>query len=140
MRSLLLLPLLLVAGCSSFGREPGALAEARARWAASGTADYTMTQERMCFCPTEYRGPFVVTVRDGAVVAVTLDGASLPTDRALSVEALFDLVAAAYDRRADDVQVSYHPTLGYPTSIQIDYERQAADEELGLTVTALQPE
>lgn len=143
MTRLAALALLLVAsGCSVLGAgragDP-ALAAARARWAASGPDAYTMTQSRSCFCPRDVTGPFEVTVRDGAVTSVTLDGAPVPTDRAVTVDALFDLIAEAHARSAAEVRVSYHPSLGYPTEIWIDYDRQMADEEAGYAVTALAP-
>lgn len=134
--------LLLSSGCSMLGAGRGgdpALADARARWEARGPADYAMTQSRNCFCPPDVRGPFEVTVRDGAVATVRLDGAPVPSERALSIDALFDLIADAYAGEAAEVRVSYDPALGYPTEIWIDYERQLADEETGYTVTALAP-
>lgn len=133
---------LVLGGCSllSGSREPAALSEARDRWAGSGVDDYAMTLERSCFCPEEYRGPFAVEVRDGAVISVMLRDETLPTDRALSVEGLFDLIADAYEQKASRVTVTYDPTLGYPTQIYIDYIAQAADEEVGYTVSKLRPE
>lgn len=134
--------LLAASGCSVVGASRGgdpALAEARARWEARGPADYAMTQSRSCFCPRDVTGPFEVAVRDGAITSVTFDGASVPTDRAQSVDALFDLIADAYARDAAEVRVRYDPALGYPTEIWIDYDRQMADEETGYTVSALSP-
>ncbi len=134
--------LLLASGCSMFGASRGenpARADARARWAASGPDAYTMTQSRSCFCPREITGPFEVSVREGSLVSVLLDGAPVPAERALTVDGLFDLIADAYAGEADEVRVTYHPTLGYPTDLWIDYERMAADEETGYNVTALAP-
>lgn len=140
MRTLLLLGLIgLASGCSLVGpsRAEAALADARRWWAARGPESYTMTQTRGCFCPPEFVGPFEVTVRRGAVVSVRYNGAQVPSDRARTVEALFDLIADAYARDADDVQVAYHPTLGYPTQISIDYRAEVADDELSITVADL---
>lgn len=132
----------LFGGCSllSGSREPAALASARARWAAAGSDSYTLTLERSCFCPEEYRGPFAVTVRGGAVASVTLRDQALPADRALSVDGLFDLIADAYARDAARVDVTYDPATGHPTQIYIDYLAQAADEEVGYTVSDLRVE
>ena len=143
MTRLAALALLLVAsGCSVFGAGRGGnpdLAAARARWSASGLRAYTMTQSRSCFCPRDATGPFRVAVRDGAVTQVTLDGKPVPTDRALTVEDLFDLLADAYARGADEVRVTYHASLGYPTELWVDYEQRIADEETGYAITALAP-
>jgi len=133
--------LVLSSGCSMFGASRGerALADARAVWNASGPSAYTMTQERLCFCGPETTGPFDATVRDGAVTAATRDGETVPTDRVRTVDGLFDVLADAYRRDARRVDVTYHPTLGYPTSIWIDYVDEVADDEQGYRVTTLAP-
>ena len=113
------------------------LAEARARWAASGPGAYRMTLHRSCFCPEDYRGPFAVTVRNGTVASVEMAGRSLPADRAVTVDALFDLLAEAYAEDAELVRVTYDDALGYPTELYIDRSAQMADEEIGYTVSSL---
>ena len=143
MRAILLVAAVLFAsGCSLLAgsREPAAFSEARARWSAAGVDNYAMTLERSCFCPEEYRGPFAVSVRDGAVVSVQFGVDALPTDRAVTIDGLFDLIADAYRRDAARVDVAYDPALGYPTRIAIDYLEQAADEEVGYTVSGFRPE
>ena len=35
------------------------------------------------------------------------------------------------------MQISYDPTLGYPTRVAIDYEKILVDEEITYTVTNL---
>jgi hypothetical protein len=131
--SLLLVPL---SACSSFGPAVE-LDAARERWSEAGFSDYVMTLERSCFCPAEYRGPFNVTVQNGQITSVEYEGADMPSDRALSVNGLFDLIDDAFASGADKVEVTYHPRLGYPTNLFIDYETQAADEEVGVVVTGL---
>ena len=138
--ALVLVAVLVGSGCSVLDdpREPAALVEARARWAAAGPASYSMTLTRSCYCPREFSGPFGVTVRDGAVASVTLDGEAVPLERALTIEALFDLVAEAYARDAARVDVIYDLGLGYPTHVSIDYSVQIADEEIAYTVADLE--
>ena len=113
MRPLFLLLALAAGGCAesalvpTAGAGPESLEQARERWEASGAEAYTMTLTRSCFCPEEYRGPFAVAVSDGDVTSVTLNGSALPNDRALTVEALFDLLAEAYEQDAARVDVTY---------------------------------
>ncbi len=116
------------------------LEQARQRWQAADLGEYQMTLQRMCFCPSpDYTGPFEVTVRDGDVSSVRLGGARVDAERGVSVEALFALIDEAYERGAVEVALSFHPELGYPTSIGIDYDRQMADEEIGYRVSDLAP-
>ena len=97
-----------------------------------------MTLRRLCFCPSpDYTGPFEVTVRGGDVSAVRLNGSAVDAERGVSVEALFALIDDAYARGAAEVELAFHPELGYPTSIGIDYDRQMADEEIGYRVSDL---
>ncbi|MBC13990.1 MAG: hypothetical protein CMM85_13585 [Rhodothermaceae bacterium] len=111
---------------------------ARERWADAGLDAYTMTLQRICFCPSpDYTGPFEVTVRDGAVASVGLDGATVDVERGVSVDDLFALIEEAYERNAARVELEFHPELGYPTSLGIDYDTMMADEEIAYRVSDL---
>ena len=111
---------------------------ARDRWADAGLDTYTMTLQRICFCPSpDYTGPFEVTVRDGAVETVRLDGATVDDERGVSVDDLFALIEEAYERNAARVELEFHPELGYPTSLGIDYDTMMADEEIAYRVSDL---
>lgn len=118
---------------------PDRVDEAREQWAAAGPAAYQLTLHRSCFCPPEYRGPFMVTVRDGDVETVRYEGQTVDAARGMSVESLFDLIEDAYARGAERVDAEFDPTWGYPTRLYIDYEAQMADEEIGYEVLAVEP-
>jgi hypothetical protein len=112
------------------------VADERDRWAAMGVSNYTVTVEVGCFCPDEFRGPFEVTVVDGAVIGVTMNGENVvPQDETfLTVEGLFATIEDyAY---SDEITVTYSP-LGYPTTIDIDPSRDTFDEELRIDVRDL---
>ena len=47
-----------------------------------------------------------------------------------TIDAMFDTVQSAIDQKAFSISVLYHPSLGFPESIHIDYELQIQDEEL----------
>lgn len=114
------------------------LEAARQRWQDADMDGYRMTLQRVCFCPVpDYTGPFAVTVRDGEVASVLLQGAGVDAERGMSVDALFALIDDAYDRGAVEVEVKFDDELGYPTSIGIDYDFQMADEEIGYRVSDL---
>ena len=117
---------------------PDDLDEARQRWADAGLGAYTMTLQRICFCPSpDYTGPFEVDVADGAVTEVRLGGTPVDAERGESVEDLFELLEEAYAKDAERVEVTYDAALGYPTSISIDYSQMMADEEIAYRVSAL---
>lgn len=111
---------------------------ARAQWAEAGLDAYQMTLQRICFCPSpDYTGPFEVVVRNGAIEGVTLEGAMVDDERGETIEALFDLIAGAYERGAEEIAVEYDAEWGYPTSIGIDYSAEIADEEIAYRVSDL---
>jgi len=57
-----------------------------------------------------------------------------------SIDKLFEIIRSAIAKNAYRVDVKYHPTLGYPTQISIDYNKEIADEELFLNVDKLAPQ
>ncbi len=137
--------LAIAGGCGdgdSSGPEPGAnlqarLDEARGRWQASGIVDYRYRYTRLCECPPEDLTSPAIEVRAGAIVRVwdVTTGAEVDPanfDRYFSVTDLFDLIQAAIDLPADEVSVTYHPALGHPTALLIDYQRSVADEEIAI--------
>jgi len=53
-----------------------------------------------------------------------------------TVDGLFDVIASANARNAAVLDASYDASLGYPTSISIDYTRNVADDEITYSVSA----
>jgi hypothetical protein len=108
---------------------------ARGRWSDSGISDYAYGYMRSCEClPTDVAAPSI-EVRDGAIVRVWdgRTGESVPADRYgwyFTVDDLFAEIARAIADGVYQLQADYHPTLGYPTMLVIDYDARMADEEL----------
>ncbi len=114
----------------------------RRHWRAQDVEEYAYTVRRLCFCPETFTSPVVVRVRGGEVESRVYEGSGAPVDAGNAsfwpeVEGLFDLVQDAIDRDADAISVEYHPQLGYPIAVRIDYEEMAADEELTVTASNL---
>ncbi len=71
------------------------------------------------------------------------DGTPLPEDefqlfaRYATIDSLFDFTGKTL-RSADEIQVEYDPTYGFPAKVQIDFLKQAVDDELSLSVTNFQ--
>jgi len=125
-----------------------AYAAARALWESATLVDYDYSFSRGCFCPQEYVGPHEVSVRDGIVTAATYDGIDLKKLPILTltsydeiiqtVDGVFDEIDSAIDE-ADRFTAEYHPELGYPTDVFIDWEDMMADEEVNYTIIDLRP-
>lgn len=116
-----------------------ALAQARARWAATGMRDYDFTFRTMCLCDDR---PRQVSVRDGVVTQVLDHENQLlgPTggDGVVPITSLFDLIDNVLVH-AFSVDVQYDPETGFPRFIEVDYEQNAVDDEVNYQVSDLQP-
>jgi len=117
-------------------------------WQSQNLKSYDFTLTRQCFCPEEWRGPVNISVRNGTVTSVTYttSGQAAEADRfgdVDTIDELFDVIRDAYegnntfDQKAEAVNVTYHPELGYPQTIYIDVSTMIADEEQGYTIENL---
>jgi protein-S-isoprenylcysteine O-methyltransferase Ste14 len=123
----------IVSACSSpfSSREVLELAEAREQWSARGFADYVFETEHRCtFCRPEETGPVRITVTVGAIASVILieTGESVSPTPWYTIEQMHQLIPTFDDQEGvEDVEVTYDPTLGYPTSISVRYEEGILD-------------
>jgi len=117
-----------------------ALAEAKARWTASGIRTYELDREIRCFC---YDGGDTIrcTVVNDSVVSVinlrTHEAVDTKLHMPATVQDFFDIIEEARSRRAAKVKVSYDPTYGVPTEIDIDWIQRAIDDEVTYVVIAI---
>lgn len=110
--------------------------EARARWDAAGIDNYAFTFRESCFCPPEFLGPFRITVEDGAVVSAEQNGRPATEQRTYpTIDALFEIIADAFDQDAETISLSYDAVLGVPLGGYIDYDALIADEEFSFEVS-----
>jgi hypothetical protein len=113
------------------------LHEFRDRWLDQGITSYHVTLQRLCFCG-DIR-PVRVQVQNGMVTSRVFvdDGEPVPPIRAdayPAISGLFDFLEAAF-RHADQVSARYDPTLGIPLETNIDYAKNAADDELTIRLS-----
>jgi len=116
-------------------------------WHAAALTDYEYGYRKYCDCHPESPPETIVTVRDGEVVAVrhrpVSSSEEVPAEQRnlqfyWTVDGLFALLESALGRGAQ-VRVDYHETLGYPTQIYIDYDRDFIGDELDLRLTRVAP-
>ncbi len=126
-----LLPLLLLAaiGCDGDVSQISTTDEALARWRAAALQHYQVEQRIVFICNTCDGGSAEawarVEVRGGQVVAVDYaEGAFVfeaegmprsPLETALTVEEVFERLAAAQSYGHGTLEASFNPVLGYPT-------------------------
>jgi major membrane immunogen (membrane-anchored lipoprotein) len=144
--TLLVLTLLVTVSCTS--SVPQELTAAETLWKDQGLSNYDFTLERRAFAPEDWRGPVNIQVRNGIAISVTYvsSGATVTEgkfDNADTIDKLFTMLKNAYagkgdfEQKADTINVTYNPQMGYPTTFFIDVSQTMADEEQGYTVTNL---
>lgn len=111
---------------------------AEAAWQAVGLHDYTITLVIHVFAPGSGR-PMTFRVLDGEPRRVGPAG-----DEALpevvsynSVERLFAVIRNALAADADELAVDFHPTFGYPVSIELDPRLNATHDGVHMKVLDL---
>jgi hypothetical protein len=85
----------------------------------------------------------VVEVRNNRVTSIKAANTGKPVNQEYfrqynSVPKLFNLIQNSIANKAHRISVTYHPTLGHPTQINIDENAQMADEERYLTIEKLE--
>ena len=118
------------------------LRSARELWRLAAIQDYSVTVERRCFCDGANR-PVIVQVSGGAVVSTTDAETGDPIDIGTlgpypSVEGMFEILQDAVDSNAHDIIATYEIDLGYPLELQIDFNRDTQEEELGYFTLAFE--
>ena len=124
------------------------LAAARALWKVGGSTDYELESLVSCLCPENNR-PLKITVR-GAVIESVFD---LESGRALTIGEYVDTYTyKTIKGRFDQIEralrdpwpvynlgAEYHPTLGYPTYLGINYNHNVADNGFSLERLVYRP-
>ena len=122
-------------GGNSTGPAEFGLRHARELWRQAAILDYSITVGRRCVCDGANR-PVVVQVSGGAVVSMTDAQTGDPIEVSAvgpypSVEGMFEILQNAVDTDAHDIIATYQIDFGYPLELQIDFDRETKDEELG---------
>jgi len=145
---LFLVTAILASSCSSPTAEELELERNENLWQSQNFSSYDFTLERQCFCSEDYKGPVNIQVRNGTVVSVTYVSSGELVDSEIfrnadTIEELFGIIRDAYEGennfnlKAEMVDVTYHPEMGYPLTILMDISKNIMDEETGYTVEEL---
>lgn len=115
------------------------------KWQEAGISHYRYELFVGCFCVFSQDMPLVVEVQDGEVVSMEyqsgneIDAANRETfEKYSTIDRIYSELEADLEK-ADEVIVTYDPTYGFPTKINIDYIKDAIDDELALTVSNFEP-
>jgi hypothetical protein len=132
------------AACSSpfAPHEARVLSAARGQWGQRPFADYIFEARHGCFCLPEQVGPVQITVRQGAIVSVTLleTGEGVDPAHWFTIEQLYERIPswAEYDG-VEDVSVDYDPALGFPSRVEVRFDEGIADAGDTYTISNVGP-
>ena len=126
-------------GCTGSGTNE--LDNAQARWEENRPSSYSFVFVRSCECIDAGREIEVSVTGDAITAARYLDDNTPVMGVALTslstVDDVFLTIADAIDRDAFSLSVQYDATLGYPTNVSVDYDKQIADDEFSLRLEDL---
>ncbi len=148
MKKIILLTLsLILAACSAASPSGSEFDQNKAIWDNANISHYRYTLFVSCFCVFVEDMPVTIEVENDQVVSITsVKGTVIDASNTVlypvvqpyaTIDDLFEKLKSA-QAEAEEVTVVYDTTYGYPTSITIDYIKQAADDELYLTVESFE--
>jgi hypothetical protein len=113
--------------------------EERSKWRLAGIDDYQY-QLQQNFSIVSWRGTIkVMNEQVASFTTISLYPSFVSTPEIPTIDRLFERIADAIAQDAYEIRVTWHPTLGYPTTCYIDLEQFLADEESGWTIESFTP-
>ena len=146
MKKIILLTLIFILTACSFGT-PTELEKNRQIWQDAGITHYRYSLNIGCFCVFRDQMPLTVEVQNGEVVSMTYTDGTLvdmadPNYETFSqhatIDRIFSELEAGLKGGADEVTVTYDSTHGFPSEIYFDYIKEAADDELAITISGFE--
>jgi len=114
----------------------------REKWQDASISHYRFSLFVGCFCVFSQDMPLAIEVQDGEVVSMEYQSGNDidATNRELferyaTIDRIFTELEADINGAADEVVVTYDPTYGFPAQVNIDFIKEAIDDELALTVS-----
>jgi hypothetical protein len=140
-------------GCSLFINENDGYEDALKKWEETKNSNYEFLYNVGCFCPQTT--PAIVVVSSDTVYQIlepeSRDSLYLQTGESTfeyagdlfpdfyhTIDELFDTIKKAR-KEAHELDVSFDKRVGFPESINIDYYKDAVDDEIIYSVTEYQP-
>lgn len=150
----ILLSALFLSSCDSLvdDRKENDFRANRNLWQHQGIESYMFEFTKLCYCGGLFN-PATIVVKADTVHAVLDSETGEPLrdpqtqelvltkypESFLTIDKLFDVIENAR-KKADELNVEYHRNLGYPEYIEIDYIKEAIDDEVTYKINNLQTE
>ncbi len=112
----------------------------RKTWDSQMVSNYQFNFQWSCYCTMDFVAEVNISVRENRIHSAAFVEGDVPIPRHVAIEryeamgGLFDLLQSAIDENAHTISAKYHPELGYPSEVWIDYEHRTVDEERGFSI------
>lgn len=141
MRKLVFIVMTLVLAACSMGSR-SEVEQNKEKWRDANISHYRYNLHLSCFCVFVENMPLIIEVQDGRVISMEYQtGKEIEADnrqlfeKYATIDRIFVELDADLSGAADEVMVKYDPTYGLPTEVTIDFIKEAADDELYLTLS-----
>jgi len=130
---------LLIVGCNSNSdTRQEELTKQYNLWKSKNVSNYSFILREVCFCPISEKKKIHVT--HNKIVDATFIPSNTVADRREIrelelIEGYFKIIQDAIDKKAYKITLSYDKKYGFPTSIDIAYNKGDVDEEIGYRLT-----
>ena len=115
------------------------------KWQNAGISHYRFDLFISCFCPFGQDMPLIIEVENDQVVSMEFHSGNTinATDREYferlaTIERIFSEMQKDLNGEADEITVTYDSTYGFPEQVNIDYIKNAVDDELALTISGFE--
>ena len=115
------------------------------KWQDSGISHYRFSLFIGCFCVFSQDMPLNIEVQDGKVVSMEYQSGKPIEEgnrelfrRYETIGQIFSELEKDINGEADDVVVAYESKYGYPAQVNIDFVKDATDDEITLNISAFE--
>ncbi len=140
MRKLTLVLIALILTACSLGKSE--IQRNQQKWQGAKITHYRYNLFVGCFCVFNENMPLVVEVKDGSLVSMKYQNGKEVEEsnrdlfeKYATIDRIFSELETNINGKADEFTVTYDPTYGFPTKVNVDFIKKAMDDELALTVS-----
>jgi hypothetical protein len=136
--AVLLLCVVTSPGCKKNESSPEtkSLSDAKALWETSNISNYSFKSKMNCFCVDVSK--YEITVTNKIITSVKNEqgqNIQFANKNLKTIDELFEYLQNSLEKNPYKATIIYDQTLGFPTSIYIDFDQQMIDEEIGYTIS-----
>jgi hypothetical protein len=134
---------LALVACSA--ANPSEIERNHQKWQNSSVSHYRFSLFVGCFCVFSQDMPLNIEVKDGKVVSMEFQSGKAIDEgsrdlfrRYETIDQIFAELEKDLNGEADEVSVAYDSNYGFPAQVNIDFIKDAVDDEVALNISAFE--